>query len=82
MNHYQNKGNQFKNKMFSSYDRVDYGSKSLKELKSQLSIHVFLFQNSKIIWMKENPHDEWRLPNNFNEQSARQFVNNAISIFR
>ena len=68
--------------MFKNYDKCDYSTKSLKQLKSQLNIHVFLFQGSKIVWMQENPHEQWRLPNNFNEQNAINFVNYAINVFQ
>lgn len=71
---FTNKTKDFSNKMFKNYDRVNYSSKNLQELKSQLNIHIFLLQASKKTWMMENPKVEWQLPQNFSKDKAFSFV--------
>ena len=48
--HFQGRSNQYNNKAFRTYDRVNYSSKSLPELKSQLQSQIFLFQASRRVF--------------------------------
>lgn len=52
--YYQGASSQYGNKMFKNYDRVNYSSKNLQELKSQLQSQIFVFQASKKIFLEEN----------------------------
>jgi hypothetical protein len=45
--YYQGKSSQYENKMFKNYDRVNYKSKTIQELKSQLQSQIFIFQASR-----------------------------------
>lgn len=51
---YQNRHNSqnFKDKMFASYDRIDYHSKSLQELKSQLNVQLNVFLVSRRMFVE------------------------------
>lgn len=52
--YYQNRHNSqnFKDKMFANYDRIDYHSKSLQELKSQLNVQLNVFLVSRRMFIE------------------------------
>jgi hypothetical protein len=66
--------------MFKSYDRVDYGSKNIQELKKQLQTQLYVFQASKMAFDQENPN-QWQLPSNFDIQKSKEFLHNALNFF-
>jgi len=72
----------FGNKIFEGYDRTDFSKKSLSQLKSQLQTQLLLFKNSRMCFQMEHPTAQWRLPQNFNEAQAEDFINGAINRFR
>jgi hypothetical protein len=67
--------------MFKNYDRVDYSSKSIQELKSQLQTQVFLFQASRKIFDEENPGVQWQLPKIFNKEQSVGIIKESIRLF-
>jgi len=67
--------------MFKNYDRVDYSSKNTWQLKSQLQILILAFKNTLTVFQQENRHTKWSLPNKFNCEEAKIFLNNALSYF-
>ena len=41
-----------------------------------------LFQASRKVFLQENPKLAWQLPNNFNQQQAQSFLQQALQIFQ
>lgn len=64
--------------MFKNYDRVNYSSKSIAELKSQLQTQILLFKASLTVFREENKQTKWNLPSQFNHERAEMFLLNAI----
>lgn len=83
--HYQKGGqnkSSYQNKMFKHYDKVDYGHKNLKQLKSQLQIHIMLFKNSRIAFDQEHPNNKWELPREFDTERSINYIRQAKSMFQ
>jgi hypothetical protein len=63
--------------VFKTYDRVNYGSKDIIGLKSQLQSQIFIFQTSRKVFAQENPYNVWQLPKTFDQADALNFLNKA-----
>lgn len=68
---YQGRAQEYSKKMFKAYDRVNYSSKSIQELKSQLHSQIFIFQASRKVFNQENSNEVWQLPKNFDHRQAK-----------
>jgi hypothetical protein len=63
----------YRHKLFTNYDKIDYSSKTLLELQSQLQTHLTIFRASVNSYLEEYK-EAWNAPSNFNTQAASDFI--------